>query len=83
MRGVAVELVGTDQSHRADAGQLKAAPRHEVSFTLECSGNDGRPPSQSLVGNAQWTGTRLADVLKSAGLQDKAVEVLFYGADRG
>jgi DMSO/TMAO reductase YedYZ molybdopterin-dependent catalytic subunit len=63
--------------------QLKAAPRQEVSFTLECSGNNGRSPSQSLVGNAHWTGTRLADVLKSAYIQDKAVEVVFYGADQG
>ena len=63
--------------------QLKEAPRQEVNFTLECSGNNGRSPSQSLVGNAQWTGARLPDVLKSAGIQDKAVEVVFYGADQG
>jgi DMSO/TMAO reductase YedYZ molybdopterin-dependent catalytic subunit len=63
--------------------QLKAAPRQQVTFTLECSGNNGLPFAQSMVGNAQWTGTRLADVLRSAGIQDKAVEVVFYGADQG
>jgi DMSO/TMAO reductase YedYZ molybdopterin-dependent catalytic subunit len=62
--------------------QLKSAPRQEVTFTLECSGNNGLPFAQSMVGNAQWTGTRLADVLRSAGIQDKAAEVVFYGADQ-
>ena len=32
--------------------QLKAAPRQEVTFTLECSGNNGLPFAQSTVGNA-------------------------------
>jgi DMSO/TMAO reductase YedYZ molybdopterin-dependent catalytic subunit len=63
--------------------QLKATPRQEVTFTLECSGNNGLPFAQSMVGNAQWAGTRLADLLRSAGIQDKAVEVVFYGADQG
>src|SRR6185369_9308296 len=63
--------------------QLKAAPRQEVTFTLECSGDNGLPFFQSAVGNARWAGTRLADALRSAGLQDKAVEVVFYGADQG
>jgi len=63
--------------------QMKAAPRQEVTFTLECSGDNGLPFFQSAVGNARWAGTRLADVLKSAGIQDKAVEVVFYGADQG
>ena len=62
---------------------LKAAPRQEVTFTLECSGNNGLPFFHSAVGNARWAGTRLADVLRSAGIQDKAVEVVFYGADQG
>ena len=63
--------------------QLKAAPRQEVTFTLECSGNNGLPFAQSSVGNAQWAGARLADVLRSAGIQDKAAEIVFYGADQG
>ncbi len=36
--------------------QLKAVPRQEVTFTLECSGNNGLPFAQSMIGNAQWTG---------------------------
>jgi DMSO/TMAO reductase YedYZ molybdopterin-dependent catalytic subunit len=31
--------------------QLKAAPRQEVTFTLECSGNNGLPFAQSMIGN--------------------------------
>ena len=63
--------------------QLKAVPRQDVTFTLECSGNNGLPFAQSMIGNAQWTGAKLADVLRSAGIQDKAAEVVFYGADQG
>jgi len=63
--------------------QLKAAPRQDVTFTLECSGNNGLPFFQSGVGNAQWTGVKLADVLRSAGIQNTAVEIVFYGADQG
>jgi DMSO/TMAO reductase YedYZ molybdopterin-dependent catalytic subunit len=62
---------------------INAAPRQEVTFTLECSGNNGLPFFRSAVWNAQWAGTGLADVLRSAGIQDKAVEVVFYGADQG
>ncbi len=59
---------------------------------LECAGN-GRnlysPAAQGeqwglgAVGNAKWTGVRLADVLARADIRDDAVEVVFRGADRG
>jgi hypothetical protein len=35
------------------------------------------------IGNARWTGVRLADVLRRAGLDAGAVEVAFDGADTG
>ena len=44
---------------------------------------NGPPFFHSAVGNAQWAGTKLADVLRSAGIQDKAAEIVFYGADQG
>ncbi len=59
---------------------------------LECAGNgrrlyypsaDGEPWGLGAVGNAQWTGVRLADVLDAAGMRREAVEVVFRGADRG
>jgi len=35
------------------------------------------------VSNARWTGVRLGDVLKAAGLRSDAKEVVLIGADRG
>jgi DMSO/TMAO reductase YedYZ molybdopterin-dependent catalytic subunit len=35
------------------------------------------------VGTAVWTGTPLKDLLEEAGLQDKAIELLFTGLDQG
>ena len=61
-------------------------------MTLECAGNgrallSPRPLSQpwllEAVGTAEWTGTPLREVLEEASLDDRAVEVLFTGRDRG
>jgi DMSO/TMAO reductase YedYZ molybdopterin-dependent catalytic subunit len=64
---------------------LKARPRHEVDFTLECSGNTD--PSVDFfiggIGNARWAGTRLAPLLEEAGVLKQGTEVIFWGADRG
>ncbi len=62
---------------------LKAEPRHEVDFTLECSGNHGAPFFIGGVGNARWGGARLAPLLERAGVLKEAMEVIFWGADRG
>jgi DMSO/TMAO reductase YedYZ molybdopterin-dependent catalytic subunit len=62
---------------------LKARPRQEVVFTLECSGNRAQPLSHGLVGNAKWTGTPLAPILQEAGVLDKGIEVVFVGSDEG
>ena len=63
--------------------QLKALPRREVIFTLECSGDNGLPFLPSAIGNAQWAGASLADTLKAAQIKDAALEVVFYGTDQG
>jgi DMSO/TMAO reductase YedYZ molybdopterin-dependent catalytic subunit len=62
---------------------LKARPRQSVTYTLECSGNNGLPFFTSGIGNAEWGGTPLADVLKKAQIGDKGIEVVFFGADQG
>ena len=41
---------------------LKARPRQEVTFTLECGGNNGLPFLTSAIGNAKWAGASLADI---------------------
>jgi DMSO/TMAO reductase YedYZ molybdopterin-dependent catalytic subunit len=62
---------------------LKARPRREVTFTLECSGNTGLPFLIGAVGNARWAGTPLAPLLERAGILDAGIEVVFWGADSG
>jgi sulfite oxidase len=64
--------------------------QYTYQLTLECGGN-GRaefdPPargnqwSTGAVGCPQWTGVRLADVLRAVGLKDDAVYIGYYGAD--
>jgi DMSO/TMAO reductase YedYZ molybdopterin-dependent catalytic subunit len=61
-----------------------------LKLQLECGGN-GRagfnPPARGnqwtvgAVGNSEWTGVRLADVLQAAGLKDSAVYTAHYGMD--
>jgi DMSO/TMAO reductase YedYZ molybdopterin-dependent catalytic subunit len=58
---------------------------------LQCSGNGrayhrprvpGVQWERGAVGNAQWTGVRLRDVLQAAGIRGEARHVQFQGADR-
>jgi len=61
-----------------------------MALTLECGGN-GRaffnPPARGnqwtygAVGCSEWTGVRLADVLKAAGVKDNVVYTAHVGAD--
>jgi DMSO/TMAO reductase YedYZ molybdopterin-dependent catalytic subunit len=64
---------------------IKARARHEVDFTLECSGNNGIGLDFFIggIGNARWGGARLASLLEESGVLDEASEVVFWGADRG
>jgi DMSO/TMAO reductase YedYZ molybdopterin-dependent catalytic subunit len=82
-------------THRLDIGglvartqsltmaDLRARPRREVTFTMECSGNTGLPFLIGAVGNARWTGTPLAPLLERAGILEAGIEVIFWGADSG
>jgi DMSO/TMAO reductase YedYZ molybdopterin-dependent catalytic subunit len=74
-------LVARPQKLTLDA--LKARPRREVTFTLECSGNTGPPFFIGGVGNARWAGTPLAPLLECAGIEDPDAEIVFFGADSG
>lgn len=63
--------------------ELKARPRKETTFTLECSGNTGLTFFWGGIGNATWAGTSLASILEEAGVQEEGLEVVFYGRDAG
>jgi sulfane dehydrogenase subunit SoxC len=75
-----------------DLAALRERPRVTRRVTLECAGNGRallhpRPVSQpwlvEAVGNAEWTGTPLAPLLREAGIAREAVDVVFTGADHG
>ncbi len=72
--------------------ELKSLRSETVTTILECAGNGrtqfspaaaGERWGLGAVGNAQWTGVPLADVLDQAGPQAGAREVIFRGADKG
>jgi DMSO/TMAO reductase YedYZ molybdopterin-dependent catalytic subunit len=75
-----------------DLDQLRHRPRLTHRVTLECAGNgrallSPRPVSQpwlsEAVGTADWTGTSLAALLREAGVNPGAQDVVFTGADHG
>ena len=71
--------------------ELKRFPEVTVTAVLQCSGNGraffrprvpGIQWERGAVGNARWTGVRLADVLARAGVQAAGRHVQLQGADR-
>ncbi|HEY8744651.1 MAG TPA: sulfite oxidase [Chloroflexota bacterium] len=73
-------------------GDLRALPSRTLLSTLECAGNgrsglepqaDGEPWNYGAASTAEWTGVALAEVLKAAGLQEGATELVIDGADQG
>jgi DMSO/TMAO reductase YedYZ molybdopterin-dependent catalytic subunit len=81
-----------DRPLTVDLAELRSRPRITHRVTMECAGNGRallrpRPVSQpwlvEAVGNAEWTGTPLAPLLREAGLAPDAVDVVFTGADHG
>jgi DMSO/TMAO reductase YedYZ molybdopterin-dependent catalytic subunit len=68
---------------RLTLDDIKARPRQEVVFTIECSGNHGFPFFTGGIGNARWAGTPLAPILEEAGIRENGIEVVFWGTDAG
>ena len=91
--GYSVEVGGRVRAPRTlSLEEIRARQSVTMPVTMECAGNGRaklapRPISQpwldGAVGTAEWTGTPLAPILREAGLEDDAVEVVFTGADRG
>ncbi|MGE0276000.1 MAG: sulfite oxidase [Nitrospiraceae bacterium] len=72
----------------ADVKQFQAVT---ITAVLQCSGNGrsfhhpkapGVQWQRGAAGNAEWTGVRLRDVLRRAGIRDQCRHVQFQGADR-
>ena len=69
---------------------LKAMPQRTFQAFLECSGNGrgfftpavkGGQWRNDAIGNAEWSGVPLHEVLVKAGVQDGAVDVVSQGGD--
>jgi DMSO/TMAO reductase YedYZ molybdopterin-dependent catalytic subunit len=80
------------QPLRLSLHELTHLPAETSVVTLECAGNGRqsfrpRIPGEQwgfgAVSTAEWTGVPLADVLRQAGIEPGACEVVFGGADRG
>lgn len=72
--------------------ELRKLPQHSVPATLECTGNarglfrprvPGIQWGRGAIGNADWSGPRLSDVLKLAGTNLESAYVTFNAADNG
>jgi DMSO/TMAO reductase YedYZ molybdopterin-dependent catalytic subunit len=92
-RSWTVEVDGlVDRSLSLSMDDLKGRPAVTMPVTMECAGNgrallspraESQPWLLEAVSNAEWTGTPLAPILREAGLQSDAIELLFTGADHG
>jgi DMSO/TMAO reductase YedYZ molybdopterin-dependent catalytic subunit len=72
-----------DRPRTFTLAQLKARPKQEVAFALECGGNRGFSSFIGAVHNARWGGTPLAAVLDEAAIHESGIEIVFFGSDQG
>ncbi len=72
-----------EEADDLNAARHQGATKQEVVYTIECGGNHGFPWFTSGIGTAKWGGTPLAPLLKQAGVMDRGIEVVFWGADAG
>ncbi len=82
-----------DQPFEISLGQLQSDfKRQAVVATMTCAGNrrvehslikevSGVPWQAGAIGNAEWAGTRLSELLKRAGIKEGAKHVWFDGVD--
>jgi DMSO/TMAO reductase YedYZ molybdopterin-dependent catalytic subunit len=78
-----LKLTGlVDKPTEISLADLQSMSRTDVVNGYECSGNSPRA-IQGLSSNGRFTGVRLRDVLRRVGVDDKAREVVFFGADKG
>ena len=62
--------------------ELMRRPRVEQVVGFECGGNSNTNLNR-LAGNARWAGTRVSTLLREAGIQPHAKEIVFFGVDKG
>ena len=86
--------IGGDVDRTLDLSlsDLRQMPSATLVVTLECAGNGralfeppvaGIPWRKGAVGTARWTGVRLAELLRRAGVKAGSRHIWLDGADRG
>lgn len=82
---------GAAKSFELSLAELRAMPAVDVAAVLQCAGNRralvsphvaGVQWGHGAMGAARWTGVRLKDILRRAGLTKETIEIVFHGADR-
>jgi DMSO/TMAO reductase YedYZ molybdopterin-dependent catalytic subunit len=72
--------------------EIRKRPSRTMAVTMECAGNGralftprriSQPWLVEAIGNSEWTGVPLSDILEEAGLHREASELIFTGVDRG
>ena len=89
-----VEGDGVERPLEFSYGDIRSMPARSLTCYLECAGNHrsmfellqgretrGTQWGTGAVGNAEWTGVALRDVLLAAGMTAEAVSVLLVGLD--
>jgi len=86
-----IEGESVDSNKQFSLADLKKQFKHYTyQLTIECAGNGRNEFSPSAKGSQwttgavaspEWTGVRLADVLKSIGIKEDAAYIGFYGRD--
>ena len=71
-----------DREMEYSLSDLQDMNQVDIDAGFECGGNNtGR--FQGLIGNANWKGVRLQDLLNASGVKSEGTEVVFLGADSG
>ncbi len=73
-------LVETEREYTLSDLQQRSQFQQNAGF--ECGGNSPRLYN-GLIGNANWGGVRLRDILAECGIKPEGKEVVFFGADSG
>jgi len=73
-------LVETEREYTLSDLQQRSQFQQAAGF--ECGGNSPRLYN-GLIGNANWGGVRLRDILAECGIKPEGKEVVFFGADSG
>jgi DMSO/TMAO reductase YedYZ molybdopterin-dependent catalytic subunit len=67
-----------DTPLKVDMATIKSLPQHDEVRTLQCIGN---PVGGNLIGNVEWNGVLIKDLLAKVKIDPKATHVNFQAAD--